>query len=275
MDIATVAGVVAGIICVVISINLDGDLSAFYDLPSIFITVGGGLCSTLISYRISEFVKIFKVVGKVFFGKQAEAQKILRTLVSLSQKSRREGLLALESEFEEIDDEFMKQSLQLIIDGVEPEMIKETMDLELENLSLRHSKGQGLFKTMGALFPAWGMIGTLIGLINLLKRLDDPSAIGPSMAVALITTFYGSMLANFVCIPIANKLGVASRDEIQMKQMILEGVLSIQAGENTRLMEHKLKTFLSPDEKRKYETESNEASSESKPVEESNSAIAG
>lgn len=275
MDIATIAGVIAGVICVVISIRLDGDLRSFYDLKSIFITVGGGICSTLISYRISEFAKVLKVVGKVFFGKQKSAQEVLKTLVSLSQKSRREGLLALESEFDNIDDSFMKQSLQLIVDGVEPEMIKETMDLELENLAMRHGKGQGLFKTMGSLFPAWGMIGTLIGLINLLKTLDNPDSIGPSMAVALITTFYGSILANFVCIPIANKLAIASKDEIQMKEMIVEGVLSIQAGENTRLMEHKLKTFLSPEEKRKYEASENGASTASSSKEENNNAMAG
>lgn len=252
MDIATIIGLLFGIGCMVVSILLRGELKAFYDVPSVFITLGGGLASTLISYRMNEIGKIMKVVGNAFFGKLQPPENTIKMLVELSQKARREGLLALESEQENIDDEYIKQSLQLIVDGVEPDTIRESMDLELENLQARHATGQGLFKTMAALFPAWGMIGTLIGLINLLGGLDNPSNIGPSMAVALITTFYGSILANFVCTPIANKLAVKSKEEIQQKEMIIEGILSIQAGENPRIMEHKLKTFLSPDQKIKY-----------------------
>lgn len=274
MDIATLGGVILGVVCVVASILLDGSLRSFYDVPSIFITIGGGIASTLISYRITEMGRIMKVVAKAFFGKETSPESTIKLLVELSQKARREGLLALESEQERLGDDFIKQSLQLIVDGVEPEMIRESMDLELQNLEMRHSKGQGLFKTMGALFPAWGMIGTLIGLINLLKQLDDPSKIGPSMAVALITTFYGSVLANFVCIPIANKLSVKSKEEIQQKEMIIEGVLSIQAGENPRLMEYKLKTFLSPDQKRRYDNMDNETQAERQKTGENEDAYA-
>jgi len=253
MDIATLAGILIGIVCIVVSILLDGSLMTFYNLPSIFIVIGGGMASVFISYRMSEITKTMKVVAKAFSSKQATPEETIRLLVELSQKARREGLLALESEQERIDDDYIKQSLQLIVDGVEPDTIRESMELELENLEARHSKGQGLFKTMAALFPAWGMIGTLIGLINLLKQLNDPSKIGPAMAVALITTFYGSILANFVCTPIANKLALKSKEEIQQKEMIIEGILSIQAGENPRIMEHKLKTFLSPEQKLNYE----------------------
>lgn len=253
MDIATFSGIIFGVICIIVSILLNGSLKAFYDLPSIFIVVGGGIASTLISYRISEIAKIMKVVMNAFFGKLSPPEQTIKMLVELSQKARREGLLALESEQEELDDEYVKQSLQLIVDGVEPDTIRESMYLELENLQARHGQGQALFKTMGSLFPAWGMIGTLIGLINLLIKLDDPSNIGPSMSVALVTTFYGSVLANFICIPIANKLSIKSKEEIQQKEMIIEGILSIQAGENPRIMEHKLKTFLSPEQKKKYD----------------------
>ena len=252
MDIATLGGLAFGVICLVISILLGGSLLTFYDTPSLFIVLGGGIASVLISYRIGEITKIMKIVTKAFSSKQTSPEDTIGLLVELSQKARREGLLALESEQERIDDDYIKQSLQLIVDGVEPDTIRESMDLELQNLEARHVKGQGLFKTMAALFPAWGMIGTLIGLINLLKSLDDPSKIGPAMAVALITTFYGSILANFLCTPIANKLAVKSKEEIQQKEMIIEGILSIQAGENPRIMEHKLKTFLSPEQKQKY-----------------------
>jgi len=253
MDITTFTGIGFGIFCIIFSILLNGNLKSFFDPASIFITIGGGLASTLISYRGKEVGKILKVVVNVFFGKRKSPEETIRMLVGLSQKARREGLLALESEQENIDDEYIKQSLQLIVDGVEPDTIRESMDLEIQNLQARHALGQGLFKTMAAQFPAWGMIGTLIGLINLLGKLDDPSNIGPSMSVALVTTFYGSVLANFVCSPIANKLDIKSREEVQEKEMIIEGILSIQAGENPRIMEHKLKTFLSPEQKRRYE----------------------
>jgi chemotaxis protein MotA len=253
MDITSFVGVFLGILCIVVSILLGGSLLVFYDTPSIFIVLGGGIASILISYRGGEIAKIFKVVAKAFFGKEASPGETIRLLIELSQKARREGLLALESDQENIEDDYIRQSLQLIVDGVEPETIRESMELELQNLEARHSKGQGLFKTMAGLFPAWGMIGTLIGLIKLLQALDDPSKIGPAMAVALITTFYGSVLANFICTPIANKLAIKSKEEVQMKEMIIEGILSIQAGENPRIMEHKLKTFLSPEQKQKYE----------------------
>ncbi|MGI6776905.1 MAG: motility protein A [Acetivibrionales bacterium] len=255
MDLATIIGIACGAVCIVYPILTGGSPAGFWDVSSIFVVLGGGLASTLISYRLSEVMKILKVTKNAFFDKNTSSSGTIKMLVELSQKARREGLLALESEQERIDDDYIKQSLQLIVDGVEPDTIRESMSLELENLQSRHAKGIGLFKTMGNLFPAWGMIGTLMGLIALLKDLDDPSQIGPSMALALVTTFYGSVLANFVCIPVANKLTIKSKEEVQQKEMIIEGILSIQAGENPRIMEHKLKTFLSPDQKRKYDEE--------------------
>lgn len=253
MDLSTLIGLLSGIFFMVFPIVMQG--GDFIDPGSVLITVGGGIASTLISYRLSEIKKIAKVVRNAFSGKESSPSETIRLLVDLSQKARREGLLALESDQDRIEDEYIRQSLQLIVDGVEPETIRESMSLELENLEARHAKGQGLFKTMGSMFPAWGMIGTLIGLVQLLGQMDDPEAIGPAMAIALITTFYGSVLANFVCIPIANKLGLKSKEEIQVKEMIIEGILSIQAGENPRIMEYKLKTFLSPEQKRIYDQE--------------------
>jgi len=253
MDIATIGGFIFGAVCIVVSILLDGSLRSFYNVPSIFITLGGGIASIMISYRLSELARIPKLIGKAFFSKQSSPEETIKLLVDLSQKARREGLLALESEQEKLEDKYISQSLQLIVDGVEPDTVRDSMELELANLESRHAKCQGIFKKMAGLFPAWGMIGTLIGLINLLGKMDDPSAVGPAMAVALITTFYGSVLANFICTPIANKLEVKSKEEVWQKEMIIEGILSIQAGENPRIMEHKLKTFLSPEQKRKYE----------------------
>jgi chemotaxis protein MotA len=260
MDIATIGGLIVGFLAIVISIALDKGLLGvleYVNMPSIFITIGGGMAASLMSYKLSDFIRIMKISSNIFSVKEESKEDTIRMLVDLSNKARREGLLALEAEQDKISDEFVKQSLQLVVDGVEPDTIRESMELELSNLESRHSLGRAIFKTMAAQFPAWGMIGTLIGLINLLGALDDPSAVGPAMSVALITTFYGSVLANFVCNPIADKLGMKSKNEIQLKEMIIEGILSIQAGENPRIMEHKLKTFLSPEQKAKYDEMAN------------------
>ncbi|HOJ09976.1 MAG TPA: motility protein A [Clostridiales bacterium] len=253
MDLATLIGIISGIICTAYPIFDGGYPKTFLNIPSLMLVVGGGIASTLISYRIKEVTRIFQVVGSAFSRKEVDLESTIRLLVELSQKARREGLLALESEQDNIEDSFIRRSVQLIVDGVEPEMIKESLDLELDNMALRHERGQSLFRTMAVLFPAWGMIGTLIGLINLLKALDKPENIGPAMALALVTTLYGSLLAHFICNPIANKLSLKSKEEIQQKEMIIEGILSIQAGENPRIMEHKLKTFLSSEQRELYE----------------------
>ena len=256
MDLASVGGLIIGFLAITISISLEkgpSALLAFIDMPSVFVTVGGGLAATMISYRLKDFIRMMKISANIFTAKENSKEDMIRTLVDLSNKARREGLLALEAEQDRIGDDFIKQSLQLVVDGVEPGTIREFMELELSNLESRHHLGKSIFKTMGAQFPAWGMIGTLIGLIKLLGQLDDPSAVGPAMSIALVTTFYGSILANYVCNPVADKLTIRSRNEVQLKEMIIEGILSIQAGENPRIMEHKLKTFLSPEQKMHYE----------------------
>jgi len=173
MDIATFIGILFGIASIIIPIALGGQVIAFFDIKSIFIVVGGGIASTLISYRVNEVSKIIKVAVNAFKGKAVEAQDTIALLVELSQKARRDGLLSLESEYERITDQYLEESLQLVVDGVEPEIIIDSMDLELENMRTRHERGQGLFKTLGVMFPAWGMIGTLMGLIMLLKSLND------------------------------------------------------------------------------------------------------
>jgi len=253
MDIATIFGLVFGVFCVLWSILINGSLVPFWDFASVVVVIGGGISACFISYKITEIKPVLKVVVKVFIGKQTSPIELIRKLVELSMKARRDGLLSLEAEQEHINDEFLKTSLQLVVDGVEPDIIIDSMDLEIENMKARHDKGAGIFKTLAAQFPAWGMIGTLIGLIQLLLVLDDPSKIGPAMSVALVTTFYGCVLSNLICNPIANKLTIKSKEEIQLKKMIIEGVLSIQAGENPKILEHKLKTFLSPKQKLEYE----------------------
>jgi chemotaxis protein MotA len=252
MDLGSILGLVLGIACVIISIFInDGELKSYWDLPSVFITVGGGICSTLINFRLKDIISVIKLTKQIFTDKASSAYETIQMLVKLSEKTRREGLLSIEPELEQMEDPFIKQSLQLVVDGIESETIKDFMDTEIENMQARHAKGQTIFNMMGAIFPAWGMIGTLIGLINLLLKLDDPAQIGPQMSVALVTTFYGSVLSNFVCIPMAGKLKMKSDEEVHQKEMIAEAVISIQAGENPKMLEQKLKIFLTPDERKK------------------------
>lgn len=249
MDLATILGIILGAAFIIYSILDNGSLRTFYDLNAIFITVGGGLMSTLICYRLSDFAKVIKVLPQAFKNHNTRAVDTIALMVKLSEKTRREGLLSIESELEEIEDPFIRRSLQLVVDGAESETIKDFMDMEIENLEARHSVGISIFKTLGAQFPAWGMIGTLLGLILMLKGLDDPSTVGPAMSVALVTTFYGSVLANFICLPIANKLQSNSDNEVHIKELIAEAVISIQAGENPKTMEYKLGVFLTPEER--------------------------
>lgn len=261
MDLATIIGIISGVIMIIIPISVGGGISSFYDTMSVFIVLGGGLAATLVSYKLSEMFNIIRITAKAFKSQETSQEEVIAMLVTFSQAARKEGLLSLETKLDNVSDDFLKQSLMLVIDGIEADAVKETMELELESIAARHANGQSMYKTMAALFPAWGMIGTLIGLVQLLKSLSDPSKIGPAMAVALITTFYGSVLANLICTPIANKLGKKSKEEITQKQMILEGVLSIQAGDNPKVLEQKLKTFLSPEQKIKYQQLNNQESS--------------
>jgi chemotaxis protein MotA len=254
MDLGSIIGLVGGIAVLIYGMLSGGTIASFIDVPSLIVTVGGGLCCTILSYPLSDSVKALKLVLLIFKAPKSSAVDTIQTLVGLSQKARREGLLALESSQEEIKDSFLKKAMELVVDGIEADVVKTTMQLDIDSMAARHQSGESYFKTMSAQFPAWGMIGTLLGLVNLLRTLDDPSKVGPAMALAIITTFYGSVLANFICNPIANKLAVNSSEEISLREMMVEGVLSIQSGENPRLMEQKLKTFLSPNQREAYDS---------------------
>lgn len=246
MDIATIAGLVAGVVFVVISILLKGSLADFGDPASVMITIGGAFSATLISYPLADFIRSLKSASLVFQNKQLNEGEIIKKIIELSNIARKEGLLALEEAAESIDDEFMKKGILLIVDGTDPELVRSILETELIFIEGRHKYVQGFWTKIGEYGPAWGMIGTLIGLINMLKTMNDPSTIGGSMAVALLTTLYGSMLANFIALPFANKMKVISEAEILLKEVSIEGLLSIQAGENPRVIEEKLKAFLAP-----------------------------
>lgn len=246
MDIASVVGMALSWILVIMGIVQGGDPGAFIDAASVLITLGGALGATILSNPLERFKNVGKIAKNVFFTEQIDMVGLIQTLVSFAEKARREGLLSLEEDASQINDVFMKKAIQLVVDGTDPELVKSILDTEIGLLEERHAANAGMFDVLAAMGPAFGMIGTLIGLINMLGSLDDPDALGPGMAVALITTMYGSMLANMVAIPLSNKLKVASGREVLAREMMVEGILAIQAGENPRIVEEKLKVFLPP-----------------------------
>lgn len=255
LDIASIIGLIAGIALMVFGIAFDqasmswlwGNLTNFFDIPSVLITFGGSFTTlmtmepSLKSYggKLASFLLVLKPLP-------SNEVETIRTIIDLSNVARKEGLLALEEAANGVEDEFLKKGILLIVDGTDPELVRSILETELNCIEDRHNDVIGFWDKLGAMGPAWGMIGTLIGLINMLKSLNDPDSIGPNMAVALVTTFYGSVLANWICIPVVNKLKVKNAGEVMMKEVMVEGLLSIQAGENPRVIEEKLKSFLSP-----------------------------
>jgi chemotaxis protein MotA len=216
------------------------------DAPSALITYGGALGAMLAASTMQDFLSGLKSFKLILKTPKASELDTIKSIIDLSNLARREGLLALEESANNLDDEFMKKGIMLIVDGTDPELVRSILEAELVNVDARHQRNIGFWKGLGAMGPAWGMIGTLIGLINMLKDLSDPDSIGPNMAVALITTLYGSVLANWICTPVSTKLSTLNDMEIKLKEVMIEGILSIQAGENPRVIEEKLKSFLSP-----------------------------
>jgi chemotaxis protein MotA len=246
MDIATIVGIITAFSLVVSAIMFGGSLTMFINIPSFMIVVGGTLGATMVNYPLPDIFKVMKVVKNAFFLKQFTIKQLIGNFVTLAGTARREGILALETAINDIHDDFMKKGLQLSVDGLEPISIKDILDTEIINIQDRHKLGAEIFTTLGTFAPALGMIGTLIGLVQMLQTMEDPSTIGPAMAVALLTTFYGSLIANIVCLPIAGKLKNRSAEEVMMKELMSEGILSIAKGDNPRLLEQKLNAFLSP-----------------------------
>lgn len=228
----------------------------FLDPPSALITFGGAFFCTMMSVSMSDFVGGLKSFALIFKPVTVDIPGMIAKIIDLSNVARKEGLLSLEEAAGDLDDQFMKKGILLIVDGTDPELVRSILETELDSIEDRHKNKIGFWETCASMGPAWGMIGTLIGLIIMLQHMSDPSTLGPAMAVALITTFYGSMLANWVCTPVANKLKANNAIEVQAKSIMIEGLLSIQAGENPRVIEEKLKSFLSPNER----TTSNEES---------------
>ena len=252
MDIASLVGLILGAVMVVFGILSSGGniVDDFMDLPSVIITIGGSLAGTLASHKLADFIGGLKSIGLAMKEPSVgDASEVISNIINLSNISRKEGLLALEEATHDMDDEFLKKGINLVVDGTDPDLVRGILETDLINLEARHKKVIGFWEKWAELGPAWGLIGTLIGLVNMLKNLTDSSSIGPNMAVALLTTLYGSLIANWLAGPTAAKLKVNNDMEIMMREITVEGLLSIQAGENPRVIEEKLKSFLAPSDR--------------------------
>jgi len=249
MDFATVLGIISAFGLVTIAIFMGGGVKLFINVPALMIVVGGTLGATMISYPLRDVFGVFAVAKKAVFTKNISIKQLISRFVDFAKKSRKEGILALEGEVKGVKDEFLKKGVQLSIDGLEPQEIEDVLETEVGFIRSRHQLGAEVFTTMGTFSPALGMIGTLIGLVQMLQTLDDPSRIGPAMAVALLTTFYGSIMANIVCLPIAGKLRVRSKEEVLTKEMTIRGIISLANGDNPRILEQRLMAFIPPDQR--------------------------
>lgn len=250
MDIASLAGLILGIVCILVGIitgpGLDKLIEEYADGPSAIITFGGAFSATMISHSLQDYIAGLKSFALIFKTPVLNITEMIQKIIDLSNVARKEGLLSLEEAAADIDEPFLKKGILLIVDGTDPELVRAIMETELVSIEGRHKTCIGFWDTLGAMGPAWGMIGTLIGLVDMLYHMDNVETLGPSMAVALITTLYGSILANLICIPISNKLKADNSAEMMLKEVMIEGLLSIQAGENPRVIEEKLKSFLAP-----------------------------
>ncbi len=246
MDVATLIGILASFGLVAYSVLSGEGASTFINIPAILIVLGGTVGATLVCFPLNTLFSVLGVVRKTFFFSGTTNDELIGTLETLATRARKEGLLSLQQASDEVNDSFYQTGLQLVIDGQEADTIEQILQTEIQYLGQRHSVGAELMKTMGTYAPAFGMIGTIIGLIQMLQSMNDPSTIGPAMAVALITTFYGAVMANLAFLPIAGKLRSRSQEELLYKELTMEGVLSISLGDNPRIVEQKLISYLEP-----------------------------
>jgi len=223
------------------------DVMIFVNTPSLLIVVGGSLFTVMIKFTLGQFLSAGKVAAKAFFFKTIHPNVIIAEVVACADLARKNGILALEGR--EVPVPFMERGMQMLVDGLEAEQIREMLEVESDLIAERHEAGSRIFKSLGDVAPAMGMIGTLIGLVQMLSNMSDPKAIGPAMAVALLTTLYGAMIATVIALPIADKLDLRNLEENLNSRLIIEGLLAIQEGQNPRIIEAKLKTFL-PEKKR-------------------------
>jgi chemotaxis protein MotA len=251
MDIATILGMIIALGLVIFTILSGDGASTFLNVPSIAIVFGGTVGVVLICFPLKTVLGTISIVKNAFLATEIDRKQIIKTLEDLAKTARKEGLLALEGAKDAIDDEFYQNGLQLVVDGQEADTVEAILTNEIDYIQARHQVGADVMGAAGTYAPAFGMIGTVIGLIQMLQSMEDPSSIGPAMAVALITTFYGALLSNVVFLPLKMKLEQRSTIEVEVKTLLLEGLLSIHAGDNPRILVQKLSAFVSPDQREK------------------------
>jgi chemotaxis protein MotA len=256
MDIATIIGLILGFGLVAGAIMIGGtDLTPFIDVPSAMIVIGGCIASLLINFPLGRVIGGLSVVKKCFLTKLPSPDSVISQFKELANVVRKDGMLALESHVEKCDDKFLKRGMEILIGGAEPAQIQNSLEMELSAIEARHALGKKLIDGAATAAPAFGMIGTLVGLVQMLRKLDDPSKVGAGMAVALLTTLYGALIANVACIPLAGKLETRSQEEILIRELMIAGLVSLSEGLSPRAVEDKLIAFLSPTQRRKLQSE--------------------
>lgn len=242
MDLATLLGVVGAFAIILSAMVLGGGIGLFVNAPSMLIVIGGSVFVVLMKFTVAQFLGSIKIAVKAFIFKTDSLAELITVTSEMANTARKGGLLALESM--EIHNEFLKKGIQYVIDGLDPEVVRITLYKDMSLTVERHELGQKIFKSLADVAPAMGMIGTLVGLVQMLSAMDDPKSIGPAMAVALLTTLYGAMIANMIATPIADKLALRSNEERRIKSLMIDAIMGIQAGQNPRLLEEMLKTYL-------------------------------
>lgn len=245
MDVTSVLGIFIGVAALAWGVLGGGEWRLYWDWSALLLTLGGTIAATLISHPKEQIRRVPLLLRVAFSERRETPEAVIPRMVHFAEKARREGLLAMEEEAETLEDPFLRKGIQLAVDGVDPDIVRNVLETEIDFLAERHAAGRAVFQTAGSFAPAFGMIGTLVGLIRMLAYLSDPNQIGSGLAVALITTFYGAILANLLFLPVAGKLQVKSAQELLVKALIVEGILAIQAGDNPRIVEEKLRAFLS------------------------------
>ncbi len=247
MDIATVIGLVGVLGLIFWAMDSAAGIGAFIDPASVVIVFGGSIAALLMRSTLPEFINAWaKVLMKTILNSNEDPGQLIEQIVSMANISRRDGVIALEGQMGEISNPFLQTAIGMVVDGTDADTIEAKLNNDIELMAHRHGEASGVFKSWKDIAPAMGMIGTLIGLVAMLSGMDDPKAIGAGMAAALLTTLYGALIANVVFLPMADKLGARTAEETLLKTMIIQGVMSIQSGDNPRNVESKLLTFLPP-----------------------------
>jgi len=255
MDIATLIGLAVGIglVCFAMFGGEGADPTAFVSVHGLIVVLGGAIAGTMISFPLANVMGLPVIIKNCFTHKNESPQKLIQDLVSYAEVARRDGILSLENVLRSVKDEFLVKGIQMAIDGTDPEIIEDVLKSDVNSTAERHATGKAMLEAAAMYGPSFGMIATLIGLVMMLRSMNDPEKIGPSMAVALLGTLYGALLANLICGPMANKLARRSHEELIMKEIIIRGVISIQSGDNPRVVEQKLKAYLEPKQRRTAE----------------------